>query len=350
MVGPAVDGRGGMSSVAAAYRDVGLFERCRVRYLTTVTAKPGAAAKLLIAAQAWAELLGLLLRRRIGLAHIHVASGASFWRKAIYAWTLRFAGVPVILHVHGGNFMQFYREAPAVGQRLIRATFDQAACVIVLSQVWVERVSEFVDRRKCHAIGNPVVAWPLATPVPRPVRSFLFLGRFEREKGIQELLTAFAFVHQHEPEVQLLLGGEGDVEAIQRQTAAAGTQAAVQILGWVSGETKRRAFAQADAFVLPSYIEGLPVAMLEAMYCGLPVIATSVGSIPEVIADGVQGLLVQPGDSGALGQAMLNLVRDATLSQRLGAQGKLVFDARFDARIVGQQVEHLYAEHRLAGR
>lgn len=343
MLGPPIDGRGGMSSVAAAYRDAGLFGRCQLRYLVTVTASPGALVKLWVALRAWCVLVALLLGRRVSLAHIHVASGASFWRKAGYVWTLQLAGVPFILHIHGGNFVQFYRAAPKLGQRLIRASFERAARVVVLSEAWIERVAEFVDRRKCLAIGNPVVAWPTEKPC-RPVRRFLFLGRFEREKGIQELLNAFAVVYQQDPSVELLLGGEGDTDMIFSQASAAGTRQAVKILGWVSGAAKQRAFAEADAFVLPSYIEGLPVAMLEAMYCGLPVIATTVGSIPEVVTDGVHGLLVPAGDAHALSLAMLSLVQDPALGPRLGAAGKLVFDARYDAAIVCQQVERMYSE------
>lgn len=329
--------------MSAAYRDAGLFERCGIRYLSSVTARSGAMVKLWVAIGAWLELVGLLLSRQVDLAHIHVASGASFWRKAIYLWTLRMAGVPVVLHVHGGNFLEFFRTTSRLGQRYIRASFAQCGRVILLSRVWVDRIGVVVDPSRCRAIGNPVLAWPQQR-TPRPVRTFLFLGRLERDKGIHELLEAFARVRRQVPEVKLLLGGDGDTALIERIVAAQEMAHDVTLLGWVSGGAKRNAFAAADALVLPSYVEALPVAMLEAMSCGLPVVVSNVGSIPEVIADGINGLVIPPRDIDALTGAMLALALKPDLALRLGTEGKATFDGQFEARVVSDQVGELYSE------
>nr|WP_295085094.1 glycosyltransferase family 4 protein [uncultured Roseateles sp.] len=344
MMGPAPDGRGGMASVSAAYRAGGLFERWDVACINTLSTG-GIVAKLKVAVQAWLQLLGLLWRGQVGLVHIHVASGFSFWRKALYVWTLRVAGVPFILHLHGGNFVEFYRASGVLAQRFIRATFRQAARVMVLSQTWLGRMAPIVGGGSCVAIGNPVATWPAKPREPRAVRRFLFLGRFERDKGLFELLAAFSEVFRLHPDVELLLGGEGDVVAIEQAAAKLpGLRAAIKLLGWVSGNAKRQAFDAADVFVLPSYIEGLPVAMLEAMSCGMPVVVTPVGSIPEVVTDGRSGLLVAPQDVNALTAAMLSLIQEPGLADRLGQEGKAVFECSFEAQVVCKQVEGLYAE------
>jgi len=343
MMGPGPDGRGGMASVSATYRAAGLFERWDVACINTLSTG-GIISKLMVATQAWLQLAGLLLRGKVGLVHIHVASGFSFWRKALYVWTLRAAGVPFILHLHGGNFVEFYRASSTLAQRFIRASFGRAARVMVLSPTWVGRMAPIVDRNACVAIGNPVATWP-AKREQGPVRRFLFLGRFEREKGLAELLAAFSEVFRLHPDVELLLGGEGDVASIeQAATKLPGLRAAIKLLGWVSGDAKRQAFDAADVFVLPSYIEGLPVAMLEAMSCGMPVVVTPVGSIPEVVTDRISGLLVAPQDVNALTAAMLSLVQEPGLAERLGQEGKAIFDRSFDAQVVCKQVEGLYAE------
>lgn len=343
MIGPPLDGRGGMSSVSAAYREAGLFERCGVRFVASATGKAGALPKLWVALRAWCVLVRLLIGRRVDLAHVHVASGASFWRKAIYLLTLQVAGVPVVLHVHGGNFVEFYRQASGRAQRFIRARFARAGRVILLSQAWVERMGPIVDASRCRAIGNPVLAWPVQRG-PRPVRVFLFLGRFEQDKGIFELLQAFAVLREQVPDALLLLGGDGDTAALDRIAAEHGMQDAVRRLGWVAGQAKRDAFAQADALVLPSYIEGLPVAMLEAMSCGMPVVVSDVGSIPEVVTDGVNGLMVPPRQVPPLTGAMLKLALQPDLARRLGAEGLATFAGRFEAHAVSEQVAQLYAE------
>ncbi|MBY0236626.1 MAG: glycosyltransferase family 4 protein [Burkholderiaceae bacterium] len=344
MMGPGPDGRGGMASVSAAYRAAGLFQRWDVACINTLSTG-GIISKLIVAAQAWLQLAGLLWRGQVGLVHIHVASGFSFWRKALYVWTLRVAGVPFILHLHGGNFVEFYRASSALAQRFIRTSFGRAARVMVLSQTWVGRMAPIVDRNACVAIGNPVATWPAKQREPRPVRRFLFLGRFERDKGLAELLAAFSEVFRLHPDVELLLGGEGDVASIEQVAAKLpGLRAAIKLLGWVGGDAKRQAFDAADVFVLPSYIEGLPVAMLEAMSCVMPVVVTPVGSIPEVVTNRISGLLVAPQDVNALTAAMLSLVQEPGLAERLGQEGKAIFDRSFDAQVVCEQVERLYAE------
>lgn len=334
MMGPPLDGRGGMSAVAAAYRDGGLLDRHGVRYIATV-ADGSRWRKLARALQAWGELLGTLaMPGGAVLVHIHVASGASFWRKALYVWTTRAFGVPVVLHVHGGNFAEWAAQQAGWAHAFIRATCQTSARVVVLSPVWVSRLSGWVPPGRCMAIQN-AVAPMAARPQPvGPARRFLFLGRLEADKGINELLDAFARVHARHPQARLVLCGDGDRVHVQERAAALGIGDAIEMPGWVVGEHKAAALRAADVFVLPSYIEGLPVSMLEAMQCGVPVLMTAVGSVPEVIDDGRNGLMVPPGEVDALAAAMLRLCDEPGLTDRLALQGRQTFDARYGTAAV----------------
>jgi len=350
MMGPPVDGRGGMSAVAAAYRDGGLFERCRVRYLDT-TGDGGLARKLAVACQAWGSLVGLLLRGRVALVHVHVSSGASFWRKALYFWTAYLARVPVVLHVHGGNFAEFHAQLPWLARVFVRATFARARCVIVLSPAWIQRLARVVAAERCVPVQNPVAEWAARPRSGAPVRTFLFLGRLERDKGVFELLAAFAKLHQRHADVRLWLAGEGDAAGVQSYAQELGLPpCALRLLGWVDATAKRLALDEADAFVLPSFIEGLPVSMLEAMHCAMPVIVSSVGSVPEVIVNAVNGLLVEPGAVAALELQMRLLVEDSALAQRLGQTGRASFAAGYGMATVGHLIEDVYRRAAILAR
>lgn len=334
MMGPPLEGRGGMSAVAAAYRDGGLLDRHGVHYIATV-ADGSRWHKLAKALTAWLSLLGQLCwPPGVALVHIHVASGASFWRKALYVWTTRALGVPVVLHVHGGNFAEWAAGQPAVAQAFIRATGRTVAKVVVLSPSWVPRLAGWMPQARCMAIQNAVAPMASRPPVADPPLRFLFLGRLETDKGIDELLTAFARVHSRHPAAQLVLCGEGDRDRVQCRVTELGIVAAVEMPGWVVGEQKAAALRAADVFVLPSYIEGLPVSMLEAMQCGVPVVVTAVGSVPEVIDHGRNGLMVAPGNADALAAAMLRLCEEPGLAQRLAAAGRQTFDARYSTAAV----------------
>ena len=123
----------------------------------------------------------------------------------------------------------------------------------------------------------------------------------------------------------------------------------VELLGWVRGEDKERLLATAVLYVLPSYNEGLPVSVLEAMAAGLPILTTPVGGIPEAVTDGVEGFLVEPGDVRTLADRLERLLADADLARRMGVAARHKVEAAFSANAVVPQLEAMYAAMGLHG-
>jgi glycosyltransferase involved in cell wall biosynthesis len=115
------------------------------------------------------------------------------------------------------------------------------------------------------------------------------------------------------------------------------------LLGWVTGENKEALLSTASIFVLPSYYEGLPMSVLEAMAWGVPVITTPVGGIPEVVRHGEEGVIVQPGDIVGLTAALRQLLDDESLRQRLGANGRKRIQHIFSDEVVFPQLEAIWA-------
>jgi glycosyltransferase involved in cell wall biosynthesis len=345
MIGTPPDGRGGMSAVVAAYRDGGLFDHCGVIYVSTF-AEGSRLRKLLAAFVALLRLIGILMIRHVSVVHIHLASDFSFWRKAILAIVAYGFRKPVILHLHGGNFVEFFSASPAVARRFMLWIFDHACKVVVLSAAWVDRLSGIVPAAKCVVIQNPVVPPAVGTPARegRAVVTFLFLGRLERDKGVFELISAFAKVAEALPQVRLVVGGDGELAECERLAIALKVREKVEFPGWVTGEDKQRWLLEADVFVLPSHIEGLPISMLEAMSYRLPVVICPVGSIPETIHDQVEALFVPVADVDALASAMLELARDPGLRTLMGQRGQLTFAARYSIDSVIPRIEALYDE------
>ena len=138
-------------------------------------------------------------------------------------------------------------------------------------------------------IPNPVALPPAVAPRGRR-NVVLFLGRIETAKGIAELLDAFAGLRPGAPDALLVCAGEGDIESAGRQARRLGLGDSVRFPGWIDGEEKRAWLARAALFVLPSHAEGLPMSLLEAMAAGLPIVASAVGGVPDVVHDGVNGL------------------------------------------------------------
>lgn len=349
MVGTHRDTMGGVSSVVRVLEAGGLFERCSVDYIAS-HADCSAARKLAVAVGAWIGFLWMVLRCKASLLHVHVASRASFWRKLQFIWLARLAGIPVVVHLHGGEFHIFAdEECGSVGRRLVRYVFEGAALVLVLSESWRTWVQTRFPRARCQVLYNPVM--PVrGQALERDSKAILFLGRLGKEKGVPDLIDATATVAAAVPELELWLGGDGDPNELRARAQALGLGPQTAFLGWVTGEEKHRRLSNAAVFVLPSHNEGLPMAVLEAMAYGLPVISTPVGGIPEAVTDGVEGFLITPGDEAALADRLIRLLTNAELRQQMGAAARLKAESKFSVAAIVDQLEVHYTEALHAGQ
>ena len=343
MLGTAPDTRGGIAAVVNAYRAQGLFERWPIDYVPSHR-DGGAPRKLLAAVKALLAFVLLLCRQRRVIIHVHCASHASFWRKSIFMALATLVKCPVILHLHGGGFARFYEsECGAAGRRVIRFFLDRAACVIVVSEHWRAWIASVTENERVVCIPNPV---PLAEASPEPRRGdiVLFAGRMARGKGVFDLLDAVCALRASIPGVRLVCAGGGDVESVARYARRLGIGAAVELTGWIGPAEMQSLMRRAAVFVLPSYAEGMPMSLLEAMAAGVPVVATRVGGIPDVVADGVNGFLVAPGDTAQLERVLRRMLLAPDLGERIARAARESVRLRFAPGRVIAQVERIYVE------
>ncbi|MET0062176.1 MAG: glycosyltransferase family 4 protein [Candidatus Thiodiazotropha endolucinida] len=344
MIGTALNTQGGVSSVVNVLREGGLFERNGIEYIATHR-DGGPVVKFAAAVTGWLCCMGRLLGNRPDLLHVHMSSRASFWRKLLFflpAFTLR---VPVIVHLHGGGFKEFYlKESPAPVRRLIRFVFERATRVIVLAEGWKEWVMSVFPNARVVSLYNPVMLPKCVNFEARESTTLLFLGRVCAQKGAFDLIEGVARLKEFFPAIRLLMGGDGELAEARRRAVDLGLYEQVELLGWVRGEQKQTLLETAAIYVLPSYHESLPMSVLEAMANGLPVISTLVGGIPEAVSDGIEGYLVEPGDVDMLKERLAGLLRDEDLRRRMGKAGRLKVEHSFSTEVVVPQFEALYAE------
>ncbi len=343
MVGTAYDSpRGGVAAVVDVYRQAGLFERVPVRYLTSHR-EGGVARKVGVLIGAWAMYLALLASGRVGLLHVHAASRASFWRKCLFLLPAQWLRIPTVVHLHGAEFAVFFeRECGRRRQRAIRSVLARADAVLVLSSEWKRWVAGVSPRAPGEVFHNPVVV-PRAPPPDdgRDSRVVLSLGRLGTRKGSYDLLQAVAALHGRAVAVRLRLAGDGEIEAVRRRARELGVQDEVTVLGWLGHDAKTRELAQASVYALPSYHEGQPMSVLEAMAAALPVVATPAGGA-EAVSDGIEGYLVQPGDVDALARRLEALLTAPAHARALGRAGFAKVRDRFSADQLVPRVEALY--------
>jgi glycosyltransferase involved in cell wall biosynthesis len=344
MLGTSADAWGGIAAVINAYRESGLFDRFPVTYLTTHSTGRSL-QKLRLAVCAWTSFVCLLVRGRALLVHAHAASGASFWRKACFLLPAFLFRVPTVLHIHAGPFPDFYlNECNPLARAFVRALLNRVDRVVVVSnrlKVFVESISA---GHNVVTIYNPMPLPPLPDFAARAPAQVLFLGRLGRGKGTWDLLQAVRQVAVRHPGIRLVLGGDGELEQARETSRALGIEAHVELPGWVGARAKAQLLAGATVCVLPSYSEGMPMSVLEAMSAGLAVIATPVGGIPEVLTDGVEGRLVPPGDVDALAAALDHVLSDAQERRRMGMAGRARAENVFASARVVPLVENLYRQ------
>ncbi|HEX2197673.1 MAG TPA: glycosyltransferase family 4 protein [Burkholderiales bacterium] len=334
MLGAAPETRGGMAAVVDAYRTQGLFRRWPVEYVATHGATSAAGLR------AAGRLAALLARYRRAVLHVHTAAGARFWADAAYMSMAMAARCPVLLHLHGGGFERFY-DRIGTGQAVMRYFLERAACVAVPSQRmarWIHSVSASV---RATVLPSPVVMAPPAAGA-RP-NLILFLGRLHADKGIYDLLDAVSQLRGAVPDVRLVCAGAGERVAVAQYAEHLGIADAVKFTGWVGPSGKRALLESAAVFALPSYAEGMPMSLLEAMAAGVPAVTSPVGGIPEVLVDGTSGLLAAPGDIATLQRHLRRLLLERTLGERIGAAGRETVRARFAAERALPKLEELYA-------
>jgi glycosyltransferase involved in cell wall biosynthesis len=341
MLGTSFETHGGISSVVNAYREAGLFARWPIDYVQT-HCDGSRFAKWSCAIGAFFSMVFLVLRHPHAVLHVHAASRASFWRKALLMSIARLARWPIVFHLHGGGFREFYEACRPWQRRIVRAFLDRAACIVTVSERWQGWVRNVTANPRVTTIPNPV-ALPLQVPVDRPGALVAFVGKIAEAKGVFDLIEAVNEVRETIPAIRLECAGDGDIEGAQRHVAIRGIRADVRFLGWVSQHRREELLARASVFVLPSHAEGLPMSLLEAMAAGCPVIASNVGGIPDLITDGVNGLLVAPGDRDALALALHRLIVDRDFASELGMAARDTVRRRYTTEHAIARLDQIYS-------
>lgn len=342
--------RGGMRSVVEGYCNDGVFDRWNVLLLSPHL-EGNLWVRLSTAAVAMFRFLRLLVLRKIGLVHCHAAMKGSFWRKSAFALIARSTGIPVVFHLHGSEMKTFVHRQPKLVQRLIGWILARQSVVVVLSQSWADYVHSISPEAAVQVLPNYVALPELPLnrePVGNVVR-LLFLGLVGTRKGVYDLLPAFRQAATAQGAMELTIGGNGEVEQAQMLAKELGVLDCVHFAGWVSGDDKFRLLQQADIYVLPSYNEGLPMSILEAMSWGVPVISTRVGGIPELINDGKDGILIEAGDQKALATAISHLASDTRARHAMGLAARNRVVTGYSKEIVLPRLEEIYSQL-LAGR
>lgn len=345
MVGSAFTVRGGMTSVCRQLSEHAWGHHIQVHYIPTHEFGPRI-HRCMVFLVGYLRLLWALLFRQVDLMHMHMSERGSFYRKYFVHRLVKFFRKPDILHMHGSDFREFYAKSRPFTKKRIHRLLTECDQVVVLGESWNQFVHDMEPQAKTLVINNAVSIPELRARWDAAETHLCYLGVLIPRKGVDDLLKAMALLLRR-PDlprpVRLTIAGSGeDEEALTALCRELELSNAVTFLGWTTGREKQSLLLSSQCFILPSHNEGLPVAILEALSCALPVVATNVGSNNEAVIDGTNGRFVPVQDPQALADAIFDTISSKSRWEALSANARKLAKARFDEKLLFSQLEQLY--------
>lgn len=340
MIGAGRDVRGGVSSVVNSYYDAGLDKMCELTYLPTM--QDGSKLKKLFVA-AWARVRFEFLIKKQDILHVHMSADNSFYRKAVFIRKAYREKKKIIIHMHGSTFDLFYKERCNETQKQeVKEIFRMADKVIALSEDWKDFLAAYIcEADKIEVIHN-------AVKMPEPYekdytnQNMLFLGILGHRKGTYDLIEVLPEIFEKYPKAHIYFGGDGERARTEQLCREKGILDHVTFLGWVRGAEKEKYLRECSIYVLPTYHEGMPMSILEAMSYGMAVVSTYVGGIPHLIESGENGLLCEAGDKVLLRESLEKLLENQGNRELLGQKAAEKIRDAFNVQRSIEKVLALY--------
>lgn len=288
--------------------------------------------------------------RRPTLAYVNLSQNfTGFARDAVLILTCRVLRIPVAAHLHGGDFATFYANAGRVMRMFIRFVLRRLTSLILLAERFRPQFERLVAPERQFVLYNAIERELFAGAETRfddPSRdgaTVLYVGHLSHAKGFADALRVVPLVLARFPNVRFRFAGEWITEERNLYVGRDATTSItdewralserfpdrVQLLGVIAGDEKERAFREADIFFFPSYAEGFPIVVLEAMAASLPIVGTRVGALAEVLVDRVHGQFAEAGDVDAFAEAIATLAQSPEARRAIGLHNRQDVLSRF---------------------
>lgn len=231
----------------------------------------------------------------------------------------------------------------------MRMTYGKAKKIVVLAEKFAKQLVDMgIDRNQIILISTMFDGSLFAGIKKQSDNNhiiLLFMSRFVAGKGIMELLDAFNKIRMLHPELSLHLAGDGSEKiAVEKKISELNLQKNVKLPGYIKGKEKAQELVNADIFILPSYSEGCPISLLEAMAAGLPVITTAVGGIPDIITEGENGILLANHTSSEIERGIKKMLGSEIERRKIGELNKKIAWENYESKFVTSKIEKIYSQ------
>lgn len=355
MIGPGSGIIGGISTLVEIIRPE-INNTVKLYYFPTVSNRPIKKSgkftlqNLKIAGEQFIRFFHAVRRFHPQLLHLHTSQGLAWVKDTAYILFGKIMRCKVIVHLHAADYDELYTRQNALVKIYTRWIFARVDGVIAVSDLWKKQLERIVSSQKVYSFKNCI---KIESPSEYLGSSdghvnALFLGSIGPRKGAFDLIEAAAMVDQPDDDFHIWLAGyeerPGDLQIAQKRIDELGLQRCCELVGVVKGQQKMDLLHRMDLFLLPSHNEGLPMAILEAMAAGKPVISCPVGGISEIVLDGINGFLVPPGDTQALAEKIKLLAREKELRRQMGEKSLQIVEQELTVDAYVRRLTSLYEE------
>jgi glycosyltransferase involved in cell wall biosynthesis len=327
--------RGGITSVVNAHTKMEYWKKWDCEWIETHIDR-GIIEKVNYAIRAYAKYIKKIPHAE--LVHIHFSNQISALRKYPFFLTAKIFGKKVITHFHafssedsyGGKYKQIYKDI-----------FRRSDTVIVLSKFWADEVKSVCNEAKTKIVYNPILN-NVVGEYEKKENSVLFAGTLNKRKGYDVLIKGFSRISKEYDNWHLIFAGNGEIEKAEEIAEKYSVKDKIRFLGWIEGKEKEKIFKTSSVFCLPSYAEGFPMAVLDAISYKLPVITTPVGGITDIFTDNVDLMLFSPGNDHDLSEKLRRIIADEEYRKIISENGYKKVIKLFSPEIISEVMDKLY--------
>lgn len=335
--GPSKKTRGGITSVIQAYQESNIWTQWDCIWIETYIDK-NYIYKFLYFITSILKFIYYLPTCKI--VHIHFSWYISAFRKSIFFFLAFILNKKIIVHLHSGA--EHILESKV--KFIYRYYFRNADLTIFLALAIKNKIEESFYIANSFILYNPYTnkISHLNEFTYSKNHSILFAGTIKEEKGVTDLILAFSSIATKFPKWRLVLAGNGDIEKYKTLCKKINLYNQIEFKGWVTGNAKEILFRNASIFCLPSYTEGFPMAVLDAWAFGLPVITTSVGGLIDVLINGENSLIFEPGDINTLASHLQKLMLNEDICKRISEKSIELSKRSFSINKISEQLNDIY--------
>ena len=342
MVGPALEGLGGISRVAKTWQESSFFSDFRVKYIASVTDASVNSFFFLIKGVVQ-YILSLI--DGCDFVFIHTSSYNSFRRKSLFICIAILFGKKKVLHIHPSHFYLFLLKCRGIEKRYIYFLLNQIELFVVLTEEMKRNIKFLFPEKHAIVLRNSVNIEKMKNPgnIIRLHNKLLYLGWYIKEKGVYELVDAIEILLEKGMRIEADFYGAKGEDSLRDYVYRKQLSDQIHINGWINDVDKIEALFKCTTLILPSYNEGIPNVILEAMATKTPIISTQVGGLKEILKDGENAIIVEVKNPKDLSIKILSCLMNKELRERIADNAYNNVCIKYNVQIIKQEFNKIVA-------